>query len=61
MIPDNLILSVVADTSALIVVVTAVATIGDWTTLSILYTLLEFCFLEVKEWEVPTPTAVISK
>ena len=22
---------------------------------------LEFCFLEVSEWEVPTPTAVISK
>ena len=40
--------------------VTAVATIGCWTMLSILIIHLEFCFLEVNEWEVPTPTAVMS-
>ena len=40
---------------------TALATTGVWITLSRLTKTLLFAFLEVREWEVPIPTAVISK
>ena len=43
------------------VVVTAPPTIGDWITLSIAIIAFAFWLCDVKEWEVPTPTALISK